>query len=687
MCKKLLCLLMLVFVIGGGAIVEADPNLVCWWEMDQSSGTTVTDTQGNMNGTMGNNNYWDSNSLYFTGENYGVSGVSCDESIFSGISNQITFAFWAKIDVETTVENGYFFTAKVSGTRVFQIDLSGDASKSVAYKGVSSEWCSVSDIWTPGSSVDPEEFNHYAFTKNATTGEMNLYVNGLLKSMTDDATATFANIDLFEICGTSSNWHQWAGNVKDFRIYDRALSDSEIEVLATPDYSSDYAHSPAPGDDADWPYYSTSDVTLGWEAGDNAASHDVYFGTNYSSVANADNESPEFMDNVEVTDYYVDNMSADSTYYWRVDEVNGENTWTGDVWSFYTEDDWGKEGWILTFHDEFNTGSAPDNTKWSLTRSYVSVESPMAFPADPNLAVISGGTLSLLTVKEDYEDPYAGWKEYCSGKIKSAHRFEQAYGRFEARCKIPNTGGAFPAFWLMPYGDTYWPRAEIDIMEYVDGDGEYTSSNLHWNDYGEEHESWGTQYVAVSNLWTEFHVFAIEWEPGEMRFYVDGNNHCTYYDPDPPSDMNVPTAKEYIILNNALAQWGSPINDNDLPSVFEVDYVRVYEAGATPPPPPPLPGKATNPSPYNDQTQVSRSADLSWTAGADATTHLVYFGTDTTPDETEYKGEQAGTTYDPGYLVARTRYYWRIDEKNASGVTTGDIWNFRTGNNQNHISK
>jgi len=93
---------------------------------------------------------------------------------------------------------------------------------------------------------------------------------------------------------------------------------------------------------------------------------------------------------------------------------------------------------------------------------------------------------------------------------------------------------------------------------------------------------------------------------------------------------------------------------------------------------PPLPGKATNPNPGNGTTDISINADLSWTAGSYADSHDVYFGTDSTPDSSEFQGNQPGTTYDPGTLSNSTTYYWRIDEKNATGTTTGDVWSFTT---------
>jgi len=88
--------------------------------------------------------------------------------------------------------------------------------------------------------------------------------------------------------------------------------------------------------------------------------------------------------------------------------------------------------------------------------------------------------------------------------------------------------------------------------------------------------------------------------------------------------------------------------------------------------------KATNPSPLHQVIDVDMGYNLSWTAGDGATSHDVYFGTDSTPDAGEFQGNQTGTTFDPGIMDVNTTYYWRIDEKNAAGTTTGDVWRFTT---------
>ena len=88
------------------------------------------------------------------------------------------------------------------------------------------------------------------------------------------------------------------------------------------------------------------------------------------------------------------------------------------------------------------------------------------------------------------------------------------------------------------------------------------------------------------------------------------------------------------------------------------------------------PGAATNPSPANSATGVGLTTDLSWTAGYGATSHNVYFGT-SSPGTS--RGNQTATTYDTGTMAASTTYYWRIDEVNSYGTTTGTVWSFTTG--------
>ena len=91
--------------------------------------------------------------------------------------------------------------------------------------------------------------------------------------------------------------------------------------------------------------------------------------------------------------------------------------------------------------------------------------------------------------------------------------------------------------------------------------------------------------------------------------------------------------------------------------------------------PPLFPGRAGNPNPSNGATGVGVTTKLSWTAGSNAESHDVYFGTSS---PLVFQGNQTAAIFDPGKMTYAVTYYWRIDQVNASGKTTGFVWSFTT---------
>jgi len=119
--------------------------------------------------------------------------------------------------------------------------------------------------------------------------------------------------------------------------------------------------------------------------------------------------------------------------------------------------------------------------------------------------------------------------------------------------------------------------------------------------------------------------------------------------------------------------------------LYEAQFPAIWQGDVwrftTGPSPLPLPSKAINLSPANGATNQPIDAIVRWRNGGGATSYRVYFGTDATPDETEYKGgrDDDNTSFEPGTLNYNTTYYWRIDAENSSGATEGDVWRFTTG--------
>jgi len=200
---------------------------------------------------------------------------------------------------------------------------------------------------------------------------------------------------------------------------------------------------------------------------------------------------------------------------------------------------------------------------------------------------VKDGMLVIQAVKKT---DASGKVTYTSGRLNTQKKHDYTYGRFEARIKVPKGKGFLPAFWMMPteenlYGQ--WPKCgEVDIMEVL---GDATAKSYGTLHFGEPHaQRQGTYALPSGSFSGEFHVFACEWDPGEIRFYVDGKlyyktsdwftkrngfGEVTY---PAPFDQNF-----YMILNLAVGgNWpGNPDNSTKFAenARLVVDYVKVYQ--------------------------------------------------------------------------------------------------------------
>ncbi len=199
----------------------------------------------------------------------------------------------------------------------------------------------------------------------------------------------------------------------------------------------------------------------------------------------------------------------------------------------------------------------------------------------PNSAQVSDGTLKI-TARRQSTNGY----NYTSARINTRDRVAVRYGRIEARMKLPPGQGLWPAFWLLgqdsPYGE--WAASgEIDVVEAVNLDG--TGGNqvfgtIHFGGEFPNNLSTEERYTPSTDVTDEFHVYAVEWDETEIRWYVDDvlysvlNAWSSTAAPFPaPFDQPF-----YILLNVAVGGNfpGAPSVDTVFPVTMEVDYVRVY---------------------------------------------------------------------------------------------------------------
>jgi beta-glucanase (GH16 family) len=223
-------------------------------------------------------------------------------------------------------------------------------------------------------------------------------------------------------------------------------------------------------------------------------------------------------------------------------------------------------GWHLTFHDEFD-GHGLDLTKWNPRDPWGRERNNELQAYVENAFEVGDGVLRIKADKAIAN--YAGKERaYTSGMMSTYGKFSQQYGRFEIRCRIPKGKGLWPAFWLLPE-PVGWPP-EIDVLETLGHEPTKVYMTHHFNDENKKHASHGGSWVGP-DFSAEFHIFAVEWSPQSIVWYVDGREHFR-------SSKTIPERKMYILVNLAVGgDWPGPPNaETRFPATFEVDYVRVY---------------------------------------------------------------------------------------------------------------
>lgn len=199
----------------------------------------------------------------------------------------------------------------------------------------------------------------------------------------------------------------------------------------------------------------------------------------------------------------------------------------------------------------------------------------------PDSAQVANGVLSI-TARDDG----AGGYSYTSARINTRDRVAVRYGRVEASIKLPAGQGYWPAFWLLgqdsPYGE-WAATGEIDIVEAVNLDGTGGNEIFGTIHYGGEFPAnlrSETRYTPSTDVTDDFHTYAVEWDAGEIRWYVDGTlygmqNSWSSTAAAFPAPFDQPF---YILLNLAVGGNfpGSPNAATSFPAVMEVDYVRIY---------------------------------------------------------------------------------------------------------------
>ena len=264
----------------------------------------------------------------------------------------------------------------------------------------------------------------------------------------------------------------------------------------------------------------------------------------------------------------------------------------------------GPTNWTLAWSDEFSgaNGAAPNPANWGYDlggggfgnnewQYYTDSRDNSALDGSGNLVITALTNTNPANICTAASPTGPGGPCYAtSARLLSAGKQEFTHGRVEARLQIPKGQGIWPAFWMLGndiFTTNPWPASgEIDIMENIGKVGEQTKvyGTIHGPGYSGGSGIGQSYDVSPTVLADDFHVYAIEWEPTMIRWYLDGYNYFTATDQMIPSGTDWVFNKPFFIIMNLAVggNWpGYPDGTTVMPQTMKVDYVRVYQAPDT----------------------------------------------------------------------------------------------------------
>jgi beta-glucanase (GH16 family) len=259
-------------------------------------------------------------------------------------------------------------------------------------------------------------------------------------------------------------------------------------------------------------------------------------------------------------------------------------------------------GWKLVWSDEFNYTGHPDPAKWGYEEGYVRHNELQYYTVNRLENVRVDGHNLLIELRKETPESFLPtsindeWHRYTAASVNTRNTASWTYGRFEVMAKMPQGKGTWPAIWFLsplrtpnipgppqPRGpdgrEAQAPRGqysgessqgEIDLMESWGSRPNRTAVHIH----GTSGQT-PSRTVPVDDMYGKFHLYAMEWYPDHMDFFLDDQKILTYAKPDTGWSFDRPM---YLIMNIACAGPDEPAPDDaNLPQFMTVDYVRVYQ--------------------------------------------------------------------------------------------------------------
>jgi hypothetical protein len=382
-----------------------DPNMVLWYEFEEGAGSAIGDSSGyehhgalvGVSGGAGVS--WEPNDGKYGGalrfQSDSSYELSVNSNTLNSVSDGITVAFWINDMASSNVEV-QTFNAGSSDEQEIEVMTPDDFGDVYWRAGDDSNDVLVWRSAVP--SAWQEDWHHLAFTKNEGSDAMKIYFDGVGVDSKDGVSSSLGGIGGQPIQIGSD--HDAAYD--DFKIFNRGLSDSEVAALFRGgDVDQAWAPRPFNGETD-----VIRDVNLHWLPGDSAVEHAVYFGTSFDDVndADADTTNPVYIDTRGPNLYDPGILQLNTTYYWRIDEVNTADVnspWRGDVWRFTIAN-------FLIIDDFESYIKSPDNLwyTWDNPHWTGSFVETGVDPFDP---VNNGGK----SMKYGYDITEYGWAWYA----------------------------------------------------------------------------------------------------------------------------------------------------------------------------------------------------------------------------------------------------------------------------------
>jgi beta-glucanase (GH16 family) len=192
-------------------------------------------------------------------------------------------------------------------------------------------------------------------------------------------------------------------------------------------------------------------------------------------------------------------------------------------------------------------------------------------------AFVKEGLLNIVAYKEDFLSNH-----YTSAKLTTYQKKHIMHGRIEVKAKLPRGIGTWPAIWMLGvnFREVGWPLCgEIDLLEHVGHNENEVHFSLHSKNNHFTQNNQKFKVYRQDDLVEDFHEYSMDWDEHKITFYLDKKEIVTFYKNENDDVETWPFNQPfYLILNIALGgTWGGPIDDSIFPTVFQFEYVKVYE--------------------------------------------------------------------------------------------------------------